>query len=94
MGFADQSEKVEKKSSRKKKDGRGEEETGCWVKLRFMGSCMSSRSRVDNSLSGRTGTHYGNLLFPCSFIILIKDIYKYNLVIKKIFLGTNIFRKR
>ncbi|WRX21756.1 Serine-threonine/tyrosine-protein kinase [Theobroma cacao] len=58
MGFGHQSEKVEeKKSSRKKKDG-GEEETGCWVKLRFMGSCMSSRSRVDNSMSGRTGTHY------------------------------------
>ncbi|XP_022750627.1 probable serine/threonine-protein kinase PIX7 isoform X5 [Durio zibethinus] len=53
MGFAHQAEKVEKKSSRKKKDG-GEEETGCWVKLRFMGSCMSSRSRVDNSMSGRT----------------------------------------
>ncbi|XP_021297510.1 probable serine/threonine-protein kinase PIX7 isoform X1 [Herrania umbratica] len=58
MGFSHQSEKVEeKKSFRKKKDG-GEEETGCWVKLRFMGSCMSSRSRVDNSMSGRTGTHY------------------------------------
>ncbi|XWS32839.1 hypothetical protein CRYUN_Cryun22dG0024500 [Craigia yunnanensis] len=57
MGFVHQSEKVEKKSSWKKKDG-GEEETGCWVKFRFMGSCMSSRSRVDNSMSGRTGTHY------------------------------------
>ena len=63
MGFCHQSGKVvEKKSSRKKKDG-GEEETGCWVKLRFMGSCMSSRSRVDNSMSGRTGTHYGNFSF-------------------------------
>ncbi|TYG44206.1 hypothetical protein E1A91_D11G078900v1 [Gossypium mustelinum] len=58
MGFGHQSrEVVEENSSRKKKDG-GEEETGCWVKLRFMGSCMSSRSRVDNSVSGRTGTHY------------------------------------
>ncbi|MBA0685758.1 hypothetical protein Goari_013406, partial [Gossypium aridum] len=54
MGFGHQSrEVVEENSSRKKKDG-GEEETGCWVKLRFMGSCMSSRSRVDNSVSGRT----------------------------------------
>ncbi|XVE83833.1 hypothetical protein DITRI_Ditri16bG0119400 [Diplodiscus trichospermus] len=59
MGFANQSKKIEKKSSRKKEGGGGgEEETGCWVKLRFMGSCMSSRSRVDNSMSGRTGTHY------------------------------------
>ncbi|KAK9004131.1 hypothetical protein V6N11_001939 [Hibiscus sabdariffa] len=47
MGFVHQ-------SSSKKKDGGGEEETGCWVKLRFMGSCMSSRSRVDNSMSGTT----------------------------------------
>ncbi|KAL4334020.1 hypothetical protein GQ457_07G002350 [Hibiscus cannabinus] len=47
MGFGHQ-------SSSKKKDGGGEEETGCWVKLRFMGSCMSSRSRVDNSMSGTT----------------------------------------
>ncbi|KAE8732009.1 Receptor-like serine/threonine-protein kinase [Hibiscus syriacus] len=35
-----------------------EEETGCWVKLRFMGSYMSSRSRVDSSLSGRTAIPY------------------------------------
>ncbi|KAK8559114.1 hypothetical protein V6N12_042397 [Hibiscus sabdariffa] len=57
MGFGHQSERfVEKKSSRKKKGGGEEEETGCWVKFRFMGSCMSSRSRVDNSMSGRTGT--------------------------------------
>ncbi|KAL4353837.1 hypothetical protein GQ457_06G041740 [Hibiscus cannabinus] len=63
MGFGNQSESfVEKKSPRKKKDGGNEEEeeeeTGCWVRLRFMGSCMSSRSRVDNSLSGRTATPY------------------------------------
>ncbi|KAG8482760.1 hypothetical protein CXB51_024120 [Gossypium anomalum] len=51
MGFGHQSER-EKKSSRKNKDE--EEETGCWVKLRFLGSCMSSRSRVDNSMSGTT----------------------------------------
>ncbi|OMO90286.1 hypothetical protein CCACVL1_07422 [Corchorus capsularis] len=33
------------------------EETGCWVKLRFIGSCISSRSKVDSSVSG-TSTHY------------------------------------
>ncbi|MBA0617180.1 hypothetical protein Godav_026652 [Gossypium davidsonii] len=66
MGFGHQSrEVVEENSSRKKKDG-GEEETGCWVKLRFMGSCMSSRSRVDNSVSGRTGTHYAYYLGLCT----------------------------
>ncbi|MED6123416.1 Serine/threonine-protein kinase pbl34 [Stylosanthes scabra] len=33
-----------------------ERETGCWVRLRFMGSCISSRPKVDNSVSGTT-TH-------------------------------------
>ncbi|KAF8378397.1 hypothetical protein HHK36_029736 [Tetracentron sinense] len=45
-----------KGKGRKKKDGAGEE-TGCWTKFRFMGSCFSSRSKVDNSISG-TSTHY------------------------------------
>ncbi|XP_059648892.1 serine/threonine-protein kinase PBL34-like [Cornus florida] len=36
---------------KKKKDG-AVEETGCWVKLRFIGSCISSRSKVDSSISG------------------------------------------
>ncbi|KAJ8773719.1 hypothetical protein K2173_006369 [Erythroxylum novogranatense] len=35
-------------------DGDGVErvETGCWFKLTFMGSCISSRSKVDSSVSG------------------------------------------
>ncbi|PRQ40855.1 putative protein kinase RLK-Pelle-RLCK-VIIa-2 family [Rosa chinensis] len=33
-----------------------EEETGCWLRLRFFGSCISSRSKVDSSISG-TSTH-------------------------------------
>ncbi|KAL6186890.1 hypothetical protein ACLB2K_043009 [Fragaria x ananassa] len=33
-----------------------EGETGCWVRLRFFGSCISSRSKVDSSISG-TSTH-------------------------------------
>uniref|UniRef100_A0A5B7A1R6 non-specific serine/threonine protein kinase n=2 Tax=Davidia involucrata TaxID=16924 RepID=A0A5B7A1R6_DAVIN len=37
--------------NRKQKDGAAEE-TGCWVKLRFIGSCISSRSKVDSSISG------------------------------------------
>ncbi|CAL5419636.1 unnamed protein product [Camellia sinensis] len=40
-----------KSKNRKKKDG-VEEETGCWVRLRFIGSCISSRSKVDSSVSG------------------------------------------
>ncbi|XP_034701053.1 probable serine/threonine-protein kinase PIX7 [Vitis riparia] len=64
MGLGGNDVKVEswevgKSKGRKKKDG-GEEETGCcWVKLRFMASCISSRSKVDSSISG-TSTHYEN----------------------------------
>lgn len=35
---------------RKKKDAMAEE-TGCWIKFISMGSCISSRSKVDSSLS-------------------------------------------
>jgi hypothetical protein len=34
---------------------------GCWFKLRLLGSCMPSRSKVDSSLSG-ISTHYGKSL--------------------------------
>ncbi|CAA2976218.1 probable receptor kinase At5g15080 [Olea europaea subsp. europaea] len=37
---------------KKKKDGDAEEATGCWIKLRYIGSCISSRSKVDSSNSG------------------------------------------
>ncbi|GMY13613.1 probable serine/threonine-protein kinase PIX7 [Fagus crenata] len=47
---------VEKSKERKKKDGE-DEMTGCWFKFRFIGSCMSSRSKVDGSISG-TSTQY------------------------------------
>ncbi|XVF43054.1 hypothetical protein PTKIN_Ptkin02bG0010100 [Pterospermum kingtungense] len=50
-----------KKTNCEKEDLDDEEsvvkETGCWVKLRFIGSCISSRSKVESSVSG-TGTHY------------------------------------
>ncbi|KAG6715875.1 hypothetical protein I3842_04G018600 [Carya illinoinensis] len=47
---------VEKSKGRKKKEGEAEG-TGCWIKFRFIGSCISSSSNVDNSLSG-TSTQY------------------------------------
>nr|GLL34250.1 probable receptor-like protein kinase At5g15080 isoform X2 [Ipomoea trifida] len=37
---------------KKKEGGESGEDTGCWFKLRFIGSCISSRSKVDNSISG------------------------------------------
>lgn len=37
----------------------GKTKTGCWVGLRFIGSCISSRSKVDSSVSGSgASTHY------------------------------------
>ena len=57
----------ERSKSKKNKKNQGndkdEEDRGCWFKLRLLGSCMPSRSKVDSSLSG-TSTHYGkNLCF-------------------------------
>ncbi|CAI9761257.1 unnamed protein product [Fraxinus pennsylvanica] len=40
----------------KKKNGDAKVETGCWIKLRYIGSCISSRSKVDSPLSG-VSTH-------------------------------------
>lgn len=74
MGLGGDDAKVESwdlgksKGSKKKKDG-GEEETGCWVKLRFMSSCISSRSKVDSSISG-TSTHYGKSCFLCYCVFM------------------------
>ncbi|XP_022776935.1 probable serine/threonine-protein kinase PIX7 isoform X1 [Durio zibethinus] len=52
-----------KKKKNSEKEGLDDEavveETGCWVKLRFIGSCISSRSKVDSSVSG-TSTRYDN----------------------------------
>ncbi|KAF2316268.1 hypothetical protein GH714_041609 [Hevea brasiliensis] len=45
------------KSKGKKKKGGGAEETGCWFKFRFMGSCISSRTKADSSISG-SSTQY------------------------------------
>lgn len=75
--------KESKKKSNKKKNKENEavikeEKTGCWVRLRFFGSCISSRSKVDNSVSGSgtgtgTGTsiHFGNSCFLLSLLLLI-----------------------
>ncbi|GLU11154.1 hypothetical protein SLE2022_279180 [Rubroshorea leprosula] len=56
MGFGSESVKVVDKSRKKKVVG--EEETGCWVKLRLLGGCMPSRSKVDSSLSSVTAIPY------------------------------------
>ncbi|KAK4479759.1 hypothetical protein RD792_015294 [Penstemon davidsonii] len=43
---------VKKSKGQRKKDEDDMEESGCWIKFKFMGSCMSSRSKVDSSISG------------------------------------------
>ncbi|XP_071710585.1 serine/threonine-protein kinase PBL34-like [Rutidosis leptorrhynchoides] len=40
-----------KESKKKEDDG---EETGCWIKLRFFGGCISSRSKLESSSSGNS----------------------------------------
>lgn len=60
---------VEKSKGRKKKDGEAEG-TGCWIKFRFIGSCMSSRSNVDSSISG-SSTQYGIILFLLCLICFL-----------------------
>ncbi|KAH8499921.1 hypothetical protein H0E87_015240 [Populus deltoides] len=60
MGLGSEEGKVKsswdvcKSKERKKKDGT---KAGCWVKLRLVGGCISSRSKVDSSVSG-TSTHF------------------------------------
>jgi hypothetical protein len=66
MGLSPDSVKVKNsneksKSKKNKKNGKDEEDMGCWFKLRLLGSCMPSRSKVDSSLSG-ISTHYGKSL--------------------------------
>lgn len=75
MGLGPDAIKVEAwehvgKSKGRKKKGVEEEETGCWIKFRFMGSCISSRSKVENSISGATTMHCG-IFFLSSFLSII-----------------------
>lgn len=56
-----------RKVKKKKDGGEEEDEIGCWVRFRFMESCLPSRSKVDNSMSG-TSTNYGNSFLYCFLI--------------------------
>lgn len=40
------------KSRGKKKKGDQDEVTGCWMKLRFMGMCMSPKTKLNRPTSG------------------------------------------
>lgn len=42
-----------KSNDKAKKDEKDDAmETGCWIKLKFLGSCVSLKSKVDSSVSG------------------------------------------
>ncbi|KAK4281031.1 hypothetical protein QN277_012572 [Acacia crassicarpa] len=47
---------VGKSNGRKKKDG-AEKHSGCWAKFNCIRSCIPSRSKIDNSLSGGPSAH-------------------------------------
>ncbi|XVF16583.1 hypothetical protein REPUB_Repub10bG0044500 [Reevesia pubescens] len=47
---------VEKSKGIKKKDSE-DGEPGCWIKFRFMGSCLSPRAKLEGSISG-TSSQY------------------------------------
>nr|KYP65821.1 hypothetical protein KK1_012089 [Cajanus cajan] len=82
MGLGAQNGKVVEswdvcKSKGRKKKKQGDEEVegaeaGCWVRLRFIGSCISSRSKVDSSVSGSgTSTHYGNNHYFLARVVVV-----------------------
>lgn len=62
--------------ARKKKDDE-EETTGCWIKFRFMGSCMSARSKVESSISG-SSTQYGIFLILSQFFFPFVLLLRYH----------------
>ncbi|OWM89575.1 probable serine/threonine-protein kinase PIX7 [Punica granatum] len=67
VGKVEPWDKVKKERRKKKKkekerghdedDGSIGEEIGCWDKFRFIGSCISSRSKVDSSVSGSSANY-------------------------------------
>ena len=61
-----------RKKKKKEDEDLDEAQAGCWVRLRFIGSCISSRSKVDSSVSGSdTNTHYGNYHVVVSAIVVV-----------------------
>lgn len=74
MGISDvksESWEVGKSKNKVKKDDDDDVEgAGCWIALRSIRSCISSRSKVDNSISGISvhgKNHLAFCIYPCSF---------------------------
>lgn len=79
MGLGDDGLKMDpsqvKQSKGRKKKGEDDEDavedTGCWINLKLIGSCISSRSKVENSVSGISTL--GKVLFL--FLIILFTNY-------------------
>ena len=78
---------VGKSNGKKKKDDEDDEGTaGCWFKFRFIGSCLSSKAKVDGSISGSgTSTLYGKKFISfeskfVSFSMHLLDLFTHFLV--------------
>ena len=70
--------KKKKQKNNKEQIENLEEETGCWIALRIFGSCISSRSKVDSSISG-TSINYGNdLCYRKIIFLLLYSLYSLN----------------
>jgi hypothetical protein len=69
IGAWDGGEKTKETAGKKNKTVKRaeDEQPGCWIKLPLMGSCMSSRSKVDTSISSAS-TRCGEYNF-CIFAI-------------------------
>jgi hypothetical protein len=69
-----------RKKKKKSEENEGvveDKKNGCWVGLRLFGSCISSRSKVDSSISGAS-THYGNHSFPANVLLLLFMKHKHS----------------
>ena len=75
---------VGKSKGRMQKDG-AEKEIGCCVKFCFIGGCIPSRSKVDNSISG-TSANSGNFH---SLLICLSSLVRGNYFNLKLILGEN-----
>lgn len=79
MGISDvksESWEVGKSKNKVKKDDVDDDDVegaGCWIALRSIRSCISSRSKVDNSISGISV--HGNHHFTFCIYLCLFDFY-------------------
>lgn len=77
-----------KGGKKKKKKNRDGDESGCCLRLSFIGSCIPSRSKVDNSISGTTTSahsckffHFVSIFFMYVSLLWLHDIFLFGIKI-------------